>query len=540
MDFVRKVTGLQPSVHSETGFESTAQRLRAEASTDEKTYNSEHRLRAENLAWDIDVWYRRLAPYTFESVFLPLSLPEAAAIVHSYDVNWRGKPLTTLTRDDVFVLQRLENRIDEALKSSFQTPRESTGDASSAFMDFVVAHRKTEAQLASVAYTTNTSVGNEKLIAVARTPTLKVDSGAAAMSLLLSSERVFTDVVDWLKYGEPEQIVLRKWEARLLLEYEFRCFVWKGKITAISQYDHYCVYPHLAAQQLAIKNAITAHWRKFHHAVGQESYCADLVYFPDTKKAMLVEISPFLPCTGPAMFSWVTDIRVLHGEDPFEFRLNNTIRPQIEDLVEAQWEDRWCSSNREHPLPYDHYWATVLENGTKWEELAKQLVGQHKQKFLVACAAGLATTGCSRLMGSKMFGASLVACSSMLAALLWQTFFPLQKNDSEVLFVYGTLQRGFHWHDKFLAGAEYLGLAQSATPLPLVVGECGVPYVLGDLPSGSGKLIRGELWQVSSIALRGMDSYEGCSKGYYERRKLRFRLFRGERGKTLGISEQAW
>ena len=36
-------------------------------------------------------------------------------------------------------------------------------------------------------------------------------------------------MVDWLKYGEPEQIVLREWEPNLVIEHEYRVFVWKGQ-----------------------------------------------------------------------------------------------------------------------------------------------------------------------------------------------------------------------------------------------------------------------------------------------------------------------
>lgn len=42
------------------------------------------------------------------------------------------------------------------------------------------------------------------------------------MSLLLTSERVFADLHDWIKWGEPEQVVFRQWEPSLTLEYEFR------------------------------------------------------------------------------------------------------------------------------------------------------------------------------------------------------------------------------------------------------------------------------------------------------------------------------
>ena len=47
-----------------------------------------------------------------------------------------------------------------------------------------------------------------KLRAVARAAALplRVGSGADAMSLLCSSERVFADCIDWLEHGEPEQV----------------------------------------------------------------------------------------------------------------------------------------------------------------------------------------------------------------------------------------------------------------------------------------------------------------------------------------------
>jgi len=41
---------------------------------------------------------------------------------------------------------------------------------------------------------------------MAQVPLLRVLTGAEAMSLLLSSERVFTDCHDWIMYGEPEQV----------------------------------------------------------------------------------------------------------------------------------------------------------------------------------------------------------------------------------------------------------------------------------------------------------------------------------------------
>jgi gamma-glutamylaminecyclotransferase len=88
-----------------------------------------------------------------------------------------------------------------------------------------------------------------------------------------------------------------------------------------------------------------------------------------------------------------------------------------------------------------------------------------------------------------------------------------------LLFVYGTLKRGFQWHSKFLSRAVFVATAESAELLPLVVGDSGVPYLLGDLPD-QGCRVRGELFRVCAVDMLGLDEYEGCGKGYYERRVL--------------------
>lgn len=78
------------------------------------SFDSEHRLRSENLAWDIDVWYPRLEEFTFETIFLPLKLSEAKAIRAYHDVSWRHAQ-EELTAEEILILQRLEADIQENL-----------------------------------------------------------------------------------------------------------------------------------------------------------------------------------------------------------------------------------------------------------------------------------------------------------------------------------------------------------------------------------------------------------------------------------------
>lgn len=91
-------------------------------------------------------------------------------------------------------------------------------------------------------------------------------------------------------------------------------------------------------------------------------------------------------------------------------------------------------------------------------------------------------------------------------------------------FVYGTLKHGFgnHWlMEELMAGAHarFLGFACTKRRFPLVCGPFQVPFLLPS-PSPSGHQVRGELYQVDSLAISRLDDLEGVSKGHYERRPI--------------------
>jgi gamma-glutamylcyclotransferase (GGCT)/AIG2-like uncharacterized protein YtfP len=92
-----------------------------------------------------------------------------------------------------------------------------------------------------------------------------------------------------------------------------------------------------------------------------------------------------------------------------------------------------------------------------------------------------------------------------------------------LLFVYGTLKRGFHWNSKYLGLGASLIASRAVTvdKWRLVVGDSGVPYLLnteGAKSGDSGEVpIVGEVWSVDDECLDGLDEYEGCGKGYYDR-----------------------
>lgn len=75
---------------------------------------------------------------------------------------------------------------------------------------------------------------------------------------------------------------------------EFRCFVHKKKMTAISQYQCYCVFPNLQNEEFVLK--VKAQILKFHLDVKDfipvEDYVIDIAILPDFS-CHVIELNPF-------------------------------------------------------------------------------------------------------------------------------------------------------------------------------------------------------------------------------------------------------
>jgi len=493
------------------------------------SFDSEHRLRAENLSWDIDVWYPMVASITYKSHFIPLTMGEAKAIRSFHDVSWRhSKP--ELTLEEISNLISLEKSIDDCLTANFgkkgaflrlcgRSPKDGEPlDKGSVWCRY-------QENLATLCPDGRIPDLCDRMLAIARTPLLRVNSGAEALSLLLSSERVYADMLDWTRFGEPEQLCLREWSESLSMDYEFRVFVYGNTITGVSQYDHYSFFPHLLNQKPIILERIRAFWETEVHPRlrGMANYVVDVGYIPDSGEVVLIELSPFFPCTGSALFRWEDerDSDILHGRhtagvdapakravpEP-DFRVKASlaeVHPQMSDLIDVNWEHRWITVEGGPPY-WEHY-------------------GEHRHASPGAVAAEATGGGwwwwwwLGQVAGNLQIGQHLALLPSPPGA-------PSAPAETVTLFVYGTLRRGFYWCGKYLAprlGARFLG---SATTNPtanehkysIVVGDSGVPYLLSEGQGVVGLgVVRGECWEVTLECLRGLDDYEGCSKGYYRR-----------------------
>lgn len=110
---------------------------------------------------------------------------------------------------------------------------------------------------------------------------------------------------------------VRRWELELDDELEFRCFVFHGQLTAISQYNHYCVLPPVVTRAEELQTIIAAFCAAevSPRVVGPEygtGYVVDVGVLPNGR-CVVVELNPWKPTTGAALFDWRGDADLLHG-----------------------------------------------------------------------------------------------------------------------------------------------------------------------------------------------------------------------------------
>mmetsp|Transcript_16301 Transcript_16301/g.24567 ORF Transcript_16301/g.24567 Transcript_16301/m.24567 type:complete len:588 (-) Transcript_16301:62-1825(-) len=503
------------------------------------SFNSEHRLRSENLSWDIDVWYPLVSEYTFQTIFIPLTRSEAYAIKAYHDISWR-KIQKSFTKNEILILKNLEININNTIQSYFKHGAfvrlcgRSPKDGEPLHREHVLPEY--ESHLESLVKSGMELSSTTKMMAIARTSWLKVHSGAAVMSLLLTSERVYADIIDWLRFGEPEQVCLREFDSDLSLDNEFRVFICEDRITAISQYDHYAHYPGLEDKVSFLATGIEKLWKEVHNKIGVSSYVMDVGYLPRSEKFVVIEFSPFFPCTGAALFSWSKDEDTLLGRKPFEFRIKTSteVHPQLDELIQCNWEDRWRT-----PIPrYDSLFLPGSSISTEWSGTIRRLLAQ--VPAYVGHFVPLSFSFENIFQKNASVVNSISSISTFVASIgTWAFHYTsliglrgkLYNDQGHLLFVYGTLKRGFHWSDKYLHRRgegrvnNFISRAVTRDMHRLVVGKCGVPYLsLGVAQDGvfgsSGNRVRGELWCVSSECLQNLDDYEGISKDYYSRKSI--------------------
>jgi gamma-glutamylaminecyclotransferase len=91
---------------------------------------------------------------------------------------------------------------------------------------------------------------------------------------------------------------------------------------------------------------------------------------------------------------------------------------------------------------------------------------------------------------------------------------------THLVFVYGTLKRGFPNYPAYMQSAQFVGTCRTAEKYPLVLsGDRHVPCLL-DTP-GKGSEVSGELYRVDEAGLQHLDDLEAVGRpGGYLRRAI--------------------
>jgi gamma-glutamylaminecyclotransferase len=77
-----------------------------------------------------------------------------------------------------------------------------------------------------------------------------------------------------------------------------------------------------------------------------------------------------------------------------------------------------------------------------------------------------------------------------------------------LVFIYGTLKKGFPLHEKGLDGAPFVGLCRTVEPYPMLIARDFFGPVMLDRP-GQGLQVEGELYEVDEDRLKVLDQLEG-------------------------------
>ena len=113
-----------------------------------------------------------------------------------------------------------------------------------------------------------------------------------------------------------------------------------------------------------------------------------------------------------------------------------------------------------------------------------------------------------------------------------------------LLFVYGTLKRGYYNHNVYLrlaevnGAAKYLGNATTREKFALkILGERCVPALMEEPPDF---FVHGEVYCISDDVLEAMDLLEGVAEGHYFRRQRTVQMQTNKMESLNSNEETCW
>eukprot|EP00035_Acanthoeca_spectabilis_P023431 m.449351 g.449351 ORF g.449351 m.449351 type:complete len:335 (-) comp19805_c0_seq1:91-1095(-) len=278
--------------------------------------------------FDFEEWYSLLEDVTPRSVVFDLTVETAQAMEAAYRANYNsGRALEPI---EIELLVALETQIDDSLaeipaKGYFvRLASRSPKDAA------LFSRQELDACAERLAAAEPAGPGDEagyeanlrlRAFCELSIQTLRITTGKDAVKLLLSSERVFRDLIEALtaraECNFSQKMVIREWCEQLDQEFEFRAFVYNNTLTALSQYNHMVHFPEQVKQRETLLQRITQFWEAHVRDKLKAKYVHYIVDFAVLRngQVIVIELNPFDNATGAGLYDWGSerDLAVLEG-----------------------------------------------------------------------------------------------------------------------------------------------------------------------------------------------------------------------------------
>ena len=177
----------------------------------------------------------------------------------------------------------------------------------------------------------------------------KVNNGKDVLNVLLTSERLFLDLKDWLNHGGREQMILRKWDDSLCSDREFRAFIQNNELKAICQDERFALFKNMVENKDLYEKLINDYFKTALQPLMKiPNYIADFCILKNNE-VKLIEFSPFLRCTSACLFRWdINYDEMLHGDGKLTVR-----EKECENL--EYFVTEWEAQQSKPSDPFDNY-----------------------------------------------------------------------------------------------------------------------------------------------------------------------------------------
>ena len=337
------------------------------ANQHQRKANWDHKYRHQNMSVDMDVWYPFLKSITFKTYFIPLKYREAEAIIN-YNLYRNKNQKDKFTKEDTKILRNLQKKVDhyfetyDDLKNGAMFRLSGRSGKDMDYYDNKKIFSLYQQNLEKVSKKLNKPKDdiNTKYVSITTLMNrFKVNNGKDVLNVLLTSERLFLDLKDWLNHGGREQMILRKWDDSLCSDKEFRAFIQNNELKAICQDERFALFQDLVDNKDLYEKLINDYFKKALQPLMKiPNYIADFCILKNNE-VKLIEFSPFLRCTSACLFRWDLNYEeMLHGSGKL------TVRDKVCENLEY-FVNEWETAQSKPSDPFDNYF---IEDEEKKDE----------------------------------------------------------------------------------------------------------------------------------------------------------------------------